>query len=324
MGCSNSSKNKNKNIKSFNKYKNIATVERYEPTLKNDYGTVCFLELENDQFLVSTQNNKIIIYNNKDFTVSFVIRLTSSVNTIVKIKNEEEYIYIFGDDIGKVHILGLDYNKNYKIFNSFDCESTVTKILKHNKELIVSSYKEILFFDIKKNKLEKTKTYNDHLSIADIFNIYIIDNLLLSFAYDNKNGNVNQIIIHNLLNDEIVYKESAASVIPWNNSVCKLSPNLLVIAGNKSEIRIFDINTFKTIAQLFDLDIFYSIVCLKNKIFCGGDSGKIYEFEYNFEKNELKAKDQIQIHKSSIFSINVTSSGTIVTTSRDGTIKFFE
>ena len=321
MGCSNSLKNKNKNVKSFHNYKNIATVERYEPKLKKDYGTVCFLELENDQFLVSTQNNKIIIYNIKDFKVIFVIRLTSTANTIVKIKNEE---YVFGDDIGKIHILGLDYNKNYKIFNSYDCESTVTKILKHKKELIVSSYKQILFFDLNKNKLEVTKTYNDHLSIADIFNIYRMDNLLLSFAYDQKNGNVNEIIIYNLLNDEIAYKESAASVIPWNNSVYKLSKNLLVIAGNKCEISIFDINTFKTIAQLFDLDVFYSVICLKNKIFCGGDSGKIFEFEYNFEKNELKAKDQIKIHKSSIFSINMTSSGTIVTTSRDGTIKFFE
>jgi hypothetical protein len=321
MGCSNSLKNKNKNVKSFHNYKNIATVERYEPYLKEDYGTICFLELENDQLIVSTQNNKIIIYNIKDFKVIFVIRLTSTVNTIVKIKDEE---YIFGDDFGKIHVLGLDYNKNYKIFNSFDCESTVTKIIKQKNELIVSSYKQILFFDLNKKKLEVTKTYNDHLSIVEIFNIYRIDNLLLSFAYDQKNGNVNEIIIYNLLNDEIVYKESAASVIPWNNSVCKLNANLLVIAGNKCEISIFDINTFKIITQIFNLDIFYSVICLKNKIFCGGDSGKIFEFEYNFEKNELKAKDQIKIHKSSIFSINITSSGTIVTTSRDGTIKFFD
>ena len=325
MGCSSCSNNleiKNQNIKSFFKYKNISTIEKFDPKLKEDYGTVCLLELENDEFLVSTQCNKIIIYNINIYKIIFVIRLISTVNSIIRMKNGR---FVFGDDNGEIQILGMNSNNNYKIFNYFKCENSITKILEYKDDIIVSTYKEILFFNITdKNKFELKKTLKDHLSKIDIFNIYIIKGLLLSFAYEQREGDRNEIIIYNLKKNKIVFKESKASLIPWNNSVCKFNSNLLAIAGNKSEIRLFDIKTFEIIAQILDLDFFYSVFCIKNKILCGSDSGKIYEFEYDPEKNKLTYINEKKIHDSSIFSISRLSSGSFVTTSRDGTIKIFK
>ena len=177
----------------------------------------------------------------------------------------------------------------------------------------------------KDNKFLVVKTLNNHSSKIDIYNIYIIDNLLLSFAYEQKKGDKNEIIIYNLNNNyKILYKECKSSMVPWNQSCCQFTKNILVISGNRCEIRLFDIKTFVVIAEIIDIDFFYSIICQNQRILCGSDTGKIYEFEYNPENNTLTIINEIKIHESSIFSITRLSSGTIVTTSRDGTIKFFE
>ena len=113
-------------------------------------------------------------------------------------------------------------------------------------------------------------------------------------------------------------------MVPWSHSCCEFTKNILAISGNRCEIRLFDIKTFVVIVEIVDIDFFYSIICQNKRILCGGDTGKIFEFEYNPENNTLKIINEIKIHESSIFSITRLSSGTIVTTSRDGTIKFFE
>ena len=99
MGCSNNSVNEKTHEKSFSKYINIYTIEKYEPKLKEDYGTVSFLELDNGRFIVSTQNNKIIIYELKKYEVILAIQIKSTANTIIKTKKDK---ILFGDDNGEI------------------------------------------------------------------------------------------------------------------------------------------------------------------------------------------------------------------------------
>ncbi len=156
-----------------------------------------------------------------------------------------------------------------------------------------------------------------------IYNIYAVDNLLLSLSYNEEEVKKNDLIIYDLNdNNKIVYKEKEASIVIWNNTVSNYNSELLIISGNDLEIRIFDIKTFKILAKIKDLDFFYSIFCEGKKIFCGGN-WKIYEFEYNSKENKLKLINQTKIHDSSIFSITRISWGDLVTTSRDGKVKFF-
>ena len=324
MGCSNISTEEKLLKKSLTEYNNIATVKKYDSELTEDFGVVCFMELKNDKFLVALQSDKVVIYDKKTYESIFEIVLDYySVNSILKLKNGN---YLFGGDYGKIEILSIDEDNNsYKVLNSYNYSYNITKIIEKNEQLIVSNYKEILFFNLNvNNELSIIKKYKDHLTQIDIFNIFIIENLLLSFAYGQQDPKNNEIIIYNLDNNKIVFKQSNASVMPWNQTVYQFNSNILAITGNECEISLFDIKSFKILAKITDLDFFYSVICLRNKIFCGSNSGEIYEFEFNPQTNDLKYINKIKIHESSIFSISKTLSGELVTTSRDGKIKFFK
>ena len=310
--------------KSFIEYKNIATVEKLEKEVTDDFGVMFFMELNNDKFLVSTQNYKVAIYDKKTFKSILIIDLKDyCANYILKMKSGN---YLFGCDKGKLfHFSINEKNLTYKELNSFDFQFNITKILEKNDEIIISDYKKIYFIDNKfnDNELNIKKTFQEHLSEIDIFNIFLVDNLLLSLAYGQRNVSLNEILVYDLDMDKVVFKISKAKVIPWNQSVCKVNPNILAITGNQKGILLLDIKSFQILAEIKQLDFFYSVICLKNKIFCGSNSGEIYEFEYKQEKKEIKYLAKFKIHESSIFSITKTSNGELVTTSRDGTIKFF-
>ena len=127
-----------------------------------------------------------------------------------------------------------------------------------------------------------------------------------------------------LIPNKIVFKEPDAAIVPWNQTVCQVNTNILAITGNQPGIILFDMKSFKTLVEIEDLDYLLSTICLKNKLFCGSVSGEIYEFDYKPETNELKFLEKFKIHDGRIFSITKTSSGELVTTSEDGTIKFWK
>ena len=312
--------------KSFSEYKNITTVEKLEPKLTHDYGVVFFMELKNEKFLVSTQNFKVAIYDKKKLKPNLIIDLKYyTVNYILKMKSGN---YLFGCDSGKLfHYSINEDNSTYKELNYFDLKHNIPKILERNEEIILCSYRKIYFIDNKfndnNNNLNIKKVYEDHLPEIDMFNIFLVDNLLLSLAYGQKNVSLNEILFYNLDTNKIVFKISKAKVMPWNQTVCKVSSNILAITGNQPGIILFDIKSFQILSEIKQLDFFYSVICLKNKIFCGSNSGEIYEFEYKQEKKEIKFLSKYKIHEGSIFSITKTSYGVLVTTSRDGSIKFF-
>ena len=53
-----------------------------------------------------------------------------------------------------------------------------------------------------------------------IYNIYTVDNLLLSLSYNEEEVKKNDLIIYDLNdNNKIVYKEKEASIVLWNNTV---------------------------------------------------------------------------------------------------------
>lgn len=326
MGCSDSSL-KVKSIfenKSFNEYKNIKTIEKLEPELSTDYGYTFFMELKYNKFLASTQNNKIVIYDKINYTPLTIIDLKDYCpNYIIKLKNGK---FLFGCDSGKLFLYSINEKDNsYKELNSFDFGYNITKIIEDKEQIIISDYSKISFIDnlFENNQIKIKKTYKNHLIQLDIFNIFLFENLLLSFAFDQRFRTPNELIIHNIENDDIVFKQSNASVMPWNQTIYQFNSNILAMTG-KRDIYLFDIRTFKIIAKISDLDFFYSVYCLGNKIFCGSNGGEIYEFEYNAEKNELVNKNKLKIHESSIFNISRTFDGAFVTSSRDGTIKFFK
>ncbi len=327
MGCSNSSinvKTLHEN-KSFSEYENVKTIERLEPELSNDYGVVFFMELNYNKFLIATQNYKVVLYDKINYNPLTIIDLKDyCANYIIKMTKGN---FLFGCDGGKLFLFSINERDNsYKEINSFNLSDNITKLIEWNKQIIISDYKKIYFIDntFSNNQINIKKTFKNHLPHIDIFNIFIIENLLLSFAYDQVEFKQNEFIIQNIDNASIVFKQSKASVMPWNQTVYQFNSNILAITGNKYQIRLFDIKTFKILAKISNLDFLYSVICLRNKIFCGSNEGEIYEFEYNTEKNELTYKNKFKIHESSIFSISKTSSGEIVTVSRDGTIKFFK
>ena len=311
--------------KSFSEYKNIATVEKLEPELNEDFGILFFMNLKNNKFMVSIQNGKVVIYDKKQFKPILIIDLQDySANYIIKMKSGN---FLFGCDKGKLFLFSInEEDGTYKELNCFDLQLNITKIIDKNEEIIISDYKKIYFIDNKfnDNKLNIRKVYEDHLPEIDIFNIFLVDNLLLSCAYGQNDVGLNEILIHDLDTNKIVFKRSDAEVMPWNQSVCKVNSNVLAITGNQPGILLLDIKSFQILAEIKELDFLYCVICLKNKIFCGSNSGEIYEFEYKPEINEFKYLAKFKIHESSIFSITKTSFGELVTTSRDGTIKFFK
>ena len=311
--------------KSFSEYKNIATVEKLEPELTEDFGILFFMNLKNNKFMVSIQNGKVVIYDKKQFKPILIIDLQDySANYIIKMKSGN---FLFGCDKGKLFLFSInEEDGTYKELNCFDLQLNITKIIDKNEEIIISDYKKIYFIDNKfnDNKLYIRKVYEDHLPEIDIFNIFLVDNLLLSCAYGQNDVSLNEILIHDLDTNKIVFKRSDAEVMPWNQSVCKVNSNVLAITGNQPGILLLDIKSFQILAEIKELDFLYCVICLKNKIFCGSNSGEIYEFEYKPEINEFKYLAKFKIHESSIFSITKTSFGELVTTSRDGTIKFFK
>ena len=326
MGCSNlPSDEKSLENESFKKYKNIATVEKLESQQTVYIGINFFMELNYDKFLVSNQDNKVAIYDKKTFKPIVIIDLDFwSANYIIKLKSGN---FLFGCDKGKLFHFSINEEEGtYKELNSFDLQFNITKMLENNEEIIISDYKNIYFIDNKfnDNELNTRKVYEDHLPEIDIFNIFLVDNLLLSCAYGQNDVGLNEILIHDLATNEIVFKRSKAEVMPWNQSVCKVNSNILAITGNQPGILLLDIKSFQILAEIKDLDFFYCVICFRNKIFCGSNSGEIYEFEYRPEINEFKYLAKFKIHESSIFSITKTSFGELVTTSRDGTIKFFK
>ena len=311
--------------KSFSEYKNIATVEKLEPELTENFGILFFMNLKNNKFMVSIQNGKVVIYDKKQFKPILIIDLQDySANYIIKMKSGN---FLFGCDKGKLFLFSInEEDGTYKELNCFDLQLNITKIIDKNEEIIISDYKKIYFIDNKfnDNKLNIRKVYEDHLPEIDIFNIFLVDNLLLSCAYGQNDVSLNEILIYDLDTNKIVFKRSDAEVMPWNQSVCKVNSNVLAITGNQPGILLLDIKSFQILAEIKELDFLYCVICLKNKIFCGSNSGEIYEFEYKPEINEFKYLAKYKIHESSIFSITKTSFGELVTTSRDGTIKFFK
>lgn len=311
--------------KSFKEYKNIATVGKLEPEETEDQEVLCFFELKNDKFLASVGPNKVVIYDKKTFKPMTIIDLNSHCpNYILKLKSGN---FLFGADEGKLfHYSINEENWTYKELNCFDLEDNITKIIERNGEIIVSSYKKIYFIDNKfeDNKLNITKVYEDHLPEIDIFNIFLFNNLLLSCAYGQNDVEEYEIIVYDLDTNKIVFKEPNASTVAWNQTVCQVNTNVLAITGNQPGIILFDMKSFKTLVEIEDLDFLLSTICLKNKIFCGSVSGEIYEFDYKPETNELKFLEKFKIHDDRIFSITKTSSGELVTTSKDGTIKFWK
>ena len=328
MGCSNlPSDEKSLENESFKKYKNIATVEKLESQQTVYIGINFFMELNYDKFLVSNQDNKVAIYDKKTFKPIVIIDLDFwSANYIIKLKSGN---FLFGCDDGKLFLFSIDEkNLTYKKLNCFDLEKTITKVIEKNEEIIVNTFKKIYFIDNKfnDNQLNIRKVYEDHSKENYIYNFFLVDNLLVSLAYVDLYyfGVQYEIIIHDLNTDQIVLKKTDAQVVPWNQTICEVNSNLLAITGNQKGIMLYDIKSLKKIAEIGDLDTFYSIICLKNKIFCGNGDGEIYEFEYKPEINELKFLDKFKIHESTIYSITKTSCGELVTTSKDGTIKFFK
>ena len=321
MGCSNSSVSVKIENKSLSQLTNSFTIDKYEPNLEEDFGVLSFLELDKNRFLVLTQYNKILIYDKKKYEVISSIKLETTANSIIKIKKDK---YIFGGDNGKLSLLEIDKKNNYSILTSFTCEKSISKIIEKEGEVIIASFNKIIFLNLNdKNELILKNSIEDNLLENNIYNIYTVDNLLLSLSYNEEKIEKNQLIIYDLNdNNKIVHKEEEASVIPWCNTICNFNSHLLIISGNDCEIRIFDIKAFKTLAKIIDLDFFYSVFCQGSKIFCGGNTGKLYEFEFNPEDNKLKLINQKKIHDSTIFSITKISRA-IVTTSRDGKIKFF-
>ena len=311
--------------KSFKEYKNIATVGKLEPEETEDHGVLCFVELKNDKFLVSNEPNKVVIYDKKTFKPMTIIDLNSRCpNYILKLKSGN---FLFGADEGKLfHYSINEENWTYKELNCFDLENHITKMIERNGEIIVSSFKKIYFIDNKfeDNKLNIIKVYEDHLPEIDIFNIFLFNNLLLSCANGQDDVEEYEIIVYDLDTNKIVFKEPDAATVPWNQTVCQVNTNILAITGNQPGIILFDMKSFKTLVEIEDLDYFLSTICLKNKLFCGSVSGEIYEFDYKPETNELKFLEKFKIHDGRIFSITKTSSGELVTTSKDGTIKFWK
>ena len=323
MGCSNSSINEKIKEKSFCQYYNYFTIDKNELNSESDYGALQFLEIDENRFLVLTESDKLFLYDTKEYKKIMEIELLSTANTIFKLNNEK---YLLGGNDGNLYILKIYLTNNYLIVRAFSCEKNITKIIQREDEFIVASYNKIYFFNFKQeNELILKNSIENNSLGNEIYNVYIVNNLLLSLLYNEDDTNKNDLIIYDLNNNnKIVYKEEEASIVPWNNTVSNYNSELLIISGNELEIRIFDIKTFKILAEIIDLDFFYSILCVGKKIFCGGNSGKIYEFEYNSKENKLILINQTKIHNSTIFSIARTSSGALVTASRDGNVKFFK
>ena len=105
--------------KSFSEYKNIATVEKLEPELNEDFGILFFMNLKNNKFMVSIQNGKVVIYDKKQFKPILIIDLQDySANYIIKMKSGN---FLFGCDKGKLFLFSInEEDGTYKELNCFE------------------------------------------------------------------------------------------------------------------------------------------------------------------------------------------------------------
>ena len=296
------------NLKSISNSTTLSTYKNY----------IVFLLLLSDGRIASTSlENSIKIFNQITFDLSLIINEHSkSIKYLLQLKNglliscsNDETIKIFklhNNTYSIIQIL-MGHNKAvYKIINTLDnnliscsLDSTIRiwekKYKKYSQLFILNSYGEIQdMLETKLNEVVTSLRWNNSLIFWDLIS-------------RKKKKTINKI---------------DCSI--WNNSLCLINENILIVGGRGS-IYLINVNSYEKIISIKYENNIYCVVKLnEEEILIGDYEGEISQFKIIENKNLNLIYNKKNIHKGSIRSIILFNNNNIITGGDDRLIKIWQ
>ena len=296
------------NLKSISNSTTLSTYKNY----------IVFLLLLSDGRIASTSlENSIKIFNQITFDLSLIINEHSkSIKYLLQLKNglliscsNDETIKIFklhNNTYSIIQIL-MGHNKAvYKIINTLDnnliscsLDSTIRiwekKYKKYSQLFILNSYGEIQdMLETKLNEVVTSLRWNNSLIFWDLIS-------------RKKKKTINKI---------------DCSI--WNNSLCLINENILIVGGRGS-IYLINVDSYEKIISIKYENNIYCVVKLnEDEILIGDYEGEISQFKIIENKNLNLIYNKKNIHKGSIRSIILFNNNNIITGGDDRLIKIWQ
>ena len=266
--------------------------------------------------MTGSQDNSIIIYNNKTFKRDIIIREHN--NFIYCLKQLSSGILASGSVDKKINLYNINGNE-YNLIQTLTYHiDALTKIIELNNTKLVScsSDKSIIFYykynnEYIKDYKTKTNGYNGEI-------IHIKENEICFIESDN-----NAICFFDLLERKvitrIIHLALAYTVV---ESLLLISKDLLLATGT-NKLTIININYHKVqrAIEVSGSDCIYTACLLNEYILLTADSNhRIMQWKIGDDNLKLISKKE-NAHDSGVYTINKLGNGLIASGDCEGTVK---
>ena len=325
-------KEKDKIIKSLqeelNKYKNINKDDNYdnfkikdkEPKNILKYHTDCVrcsTVLKDGRFVTGSNDNSIIIYNNKTFEPDLIIKEHKDiVNCVVQLSSSE---LVSSSNDKTIKLYNINENKYNVIQTLTYHEDWVGKIIElKNKQLVsCSGDKSIKFYSKDNNEYKKDYSISTNRENGPI--IQTKDNEICYYEYKDT------ICFYDFIKKNIIQKINSISVTYYiHDSFLMISKDLLIIAG-QNKISIVNVNSYNITKaiQLENLGWILATCMLNKDTILTSDFNKNI-IQWKFENDNLKLISKKEnAHDNMIYTLSKLDNGLILSGSADCSIKIW-
>ena len=278
----------------------------------------CSTILNDGRIVTCSDDESIIIYNNKTFKPELIIKEhTEPVNYILKLFSG---MLASCSNDSTIKIFNIKY-KNYELLQTLNYHKDwVYKIIElNNKKLVSCSYNSPIFVYSKDNNNKYTKDY-DIITNAKCF--CIIQTKENEICYNDENANCS-IFFYDLLTLKVIKNIRNISVSS-QDSFNMITKDLLLITG-KDNLYIINVNNHKLKRTIYvpDSSVITTSCMLNKNIIVTGDSNKKIK-QWKIEGNNLiLISKKENAHISRITTIKKLKDGYILSGSFDGDFKIW-
>ena len=277
----------------------------------------CSIVLKDGRFVTGSDDNSIIIYNNKTFKPDLIIKEhNASVNCVIQL-NSGELASCSNDNTIKLY----NINENeYKVIQTLnEHKDWVNKIIElKNKQLVSCSWdNSIIFYNKDNNEYKKDNSISTNGSNGPI--IQTKDNEICYYEYKDT------IFFYNFIKRNNIKKINNISVAGYiYDSLLMISKNLLLITG-KNKISIVNVNAYNLIKSVNVLDsgwIYTACMLNKDIIITGDENRRIIQWKIENDNLKLISLKE-NAHDNSIYTLSKLGDGLILSGSYDNFVKIW-
>ena len=279
---------------------------------------ICCSTVLNDGRIATCSNDEsIIIYNNKTFKPDLIIEKHYKYVNCILLLSSGMLASCSSDKT--IKIFNVKYN-DYKVLQTlYYHNGPVNKIIElNNKKLVSCSSDFSIIVYSKDNNNKYTKDYRISTSGECYCVIQTKDNEICYY----ENDGYNTICFYDLLERKIMDEINNIDIGSFN-FFNMITEDLLLVTG-KEKLYIINVNQYHLI-RIIDVNSWYiNVSCMlnKNTILTGGSNGKIKQ--WRIEKDNLKLiSTKENAHHENIFSIIKLGDGHILSGSEEGIIKIW-